>query len=80
MITDEQLDRYRVDGTMLRVIRDADPANDVRGIVVAWNDDTVMIRKRNRRVLQLKREYVYQPIDAERPEEWTMPDLPDGNE
>ena len=36
MINEEQLDRYRVDGTLLRVVRDADPKNDVKGIVVAW--------------------------------------------
>lgn len=74
MINDEQLDQYRVEGTLLRVIRDADPKNDVRGIVVAWNDDSVIIRKRNRNVVKLKRNYVYQPADAPRPEAYTLPE------
>lgn len=67
MISDEQLDEYRVAGTMLRVIRDANEANDVRGIVVAWDNEFVMIRKMNRRLLKLDRRYVYQPYDEERP-------------
>jgi RNase P/RNase MRP subunit p29 len=66
MITDEQLDRYRVEGTKLRVIRDADPANDVKGIVLAWDANTVLIRKQNRKVLQLDRGYTYQPFEQER--------------
>ncbi|MEK8130607.1 hypothetical protein WMW72_22125 [Paenibacillus filicis] len=61
MITDEQLDQYRVEGTKVRVIRDADRANDVRGIVVAWDEETVMIRRPNRRVVKLDRSYTYQP-------------------
>ncbi|MGG1556379.1 MULTISPECIES: hypothetical protein [Paenibacillus] len=76
MITDEQLDTYRVDGTLLRVIRDASPANDVRGFVVAWDDETVMIRKKNRRVVKLGRGYVYQPYEAERPPEFMLPQDP----
>ncbi|WFA17630.1 hypothetical protein ERY13_10240 [Paenibacillus mucilaginosus] len=68
MITDEELDRYRVDGTLLRVVRDADRANDVRGYVVAWDDHTVMIRKRTRRVVKLDRSYVYQPYTETRAE------------
>lgn len=62
MITDEQLDAYRIDGTLLRVVRDAEPGNDVRGFVVAWDEQTVLIRKRStRRLVKLDRRYVYQP-------------------
>lgn len=66
MIGDEQLDQYRMDGTMLRIIRDASPDNDVRGIVVAWDEEYVLIRKRNRNVVKLKRSYRYQPYTEER--------------
>jgi hypothetical protein len=67
MITDEQLDEYRIAGTLLRVVRDADPANDVKGIVVAWDADVVMIRKPNRRLVKLDRRYLYQPFAEPRP-------------
>lgn len=73
MISEEQLDQYRQDGTKLRVIRDADPNNDVKGIIVAWDDTVVMIRKGNRKLLKLDRNYVYQPVDEPRPAEWTLP-------
>ncbi|MCR8643924.1 hypothetical protein NV379_14810 [Paenibacillus sp. N1-5-1-14] len=76
MITDEILDQYRIEGTKLRVIRDADPVNDVKGIVLAWDDEFVLIRKQNRRVLKLHRGYVYQPFTDERPKEFTLPNLP----
>lgn len=66
MITDHELDQYRLDGTLLRIVRDMDPANDVQGIVVAWNDQQVMIRKRNRKVVKLDRSYIYQPFAEER--------------
>ncbi|MED4601750.1 hypothetical protein P9314_13670 [Paenibacillus validus] len=66
MISDEQLDRYRIEGTLLRIVRDADPANDVRGFVVAWDDSTVMIRKRTRRVVKLDRAYHYEPYSEPR--------------
>jgi len=66
MISEELLDQYRVNGTRVRVVRDADEANDVRGIVVAWDDNTVLIRKMNRRVVQLDRSYLYQPADEPR--------------
>jgi hypothetical protein len=66
MISEEMLDKYRIDGTKLRVVRDADPANDVKGIVLAWDDDFVLIRKQNRNVLKLDRNYLYQPFDEER--------------
>lgn len=62
MITDEQLDQYRVDGTLLRVVRDANRENDVRGFVVAWDEQSVLIRKRStKRLVKLDRRYVYQP-------------------
>jgi hypothetical protein len=67
MITDEQLDAYRINGTLLRVVRDANEINDVKGIVVAWDDQSVMIRKANRRLVKLDRRYLYQPFAEERP-------------
>jgi hypothetical protein len=71
MISEEQLDQYRVDGTLVRVVRDADRANDVRGFVVAWDDRTVMIRKRsNRHVVKLDRNYVYEPYEEPRTQLW----------
>ena len=66
MITDDQLNEFREIGTKLRVIRDADPINDVRGIVVAWDEHSVLIRKQNRKVLKLVRSYIFQPWDQER--------------
>lgn len=70
MISEEQLDQYRVEGTLLRVVRDADVKNDVKGIIVAWDDDSVMIRKQNRRIVKLDRGYLYQPFAEERPNVW----------
>jgi RNase P/RNase MRP subunit p29 len=66
MITDEQLNEYREIGTKLRVIRDIDPINDIKGIVVAWDEHSVLIRKQNRKVLKLVRSYTYQPWEQER--------------
>lgn len=72
MISDEQLDQYRKDGTLLRVVRDADRANDIRGWVVAWDEQTVLIRKRStKRLVQLDRRYLYQPYSEPR----AMPDV-----
>jgi RNase P/RNase MRP subunit p29 len=70
MITEEQLDHYRVEGTLMRVVRDADPKNDVKGIVVAWDDETVMIRKQNRHIVKLDRKHQYQPFAEERSIHW----------
>lgn len=67
MISDEQLDVYRLSGTLLRVIRDANESNDVKGIVVAWDDQSVMIRKPNRKLLKLDRQYRFQPFAEPRP-------------
>jgi hypothetical protein len=74
MISDEQLDEYRVHSTVVRVIRDADPVNDVKGVVVAWDEEQVMIRKQNRRLVKLDRSYVYQPFGDKRPDELSLPD------
>ncbi|MCC2685208.1 MAG: hypothetical protein K0R75_2107 [Paenibacillaceae bacterium] len=68
MINDEQLDQFRVNGTLLRVIRDISPENDVKGIVVAWNEREVMIRKANRKIVKLDRGYMFQPFVDPRPE------------
>ena len=66
MISDEQLNDYRVNGTKLRVVRDGLVENDVKGIVVAWDDTTVLLRKQNRKVVKLDRSYDYQLADAVR--------------
>lgn len=66
MISEEQLDQYRIEGTSIRVVRDGMEANDVLGIVVAWDADSVVIRKRSRRVVKLSRSYIYEPVNAPR--------------
>ncbi|MDP5274581.1 hypothetical protein [Chengkuizengella axinellae] len=66
MINDEQLNEYRLSGILVRVIRDRDEKNDVKGIVVAWNDESVMIRRRNRKIVKLSRDYIYQPYEDQR--------------
>ena len=68
MISDEQLDTYRIEGIKIRVVRDADPANDVRGFIVAWDDDSFLVRRPNRRVVKLSRDYFIQPASEQRPE------------
>lgn len=68
MVSDEQLNEYRLNGTKVRVIRDNSEANDVKGIVVAWNEEEMIIRKQNRRVVKLSRKYIVVPADAKRPE------------
>lgn len=68
MLTDDELDVFRRNGTKVRVMRDNSEANDVKGIVVAWNDEEMIIRKQNRRVVKLSRKYPVIPADAERPE------------
>lgn len=68
MTDDEQLNRWRLDGTRIRVIRDAMPSNDIKGIVVAWNEESVLVRKGNRKVVKLPRSYRYQPVDEPRPD------------
>lgn len=66
MISDEQLDAYRQTGERVRVVRDGIEANDVTGIVVAWDEKQVLIRRRNRRVVKLDRSYSYQPFSEPR--------------
>lgn len=65
---DDTLDRYRTEGIKLRVVRDANRKNDVRGHLVAWNDDYIMIRKSNRNVVKLSRDYFIQPSKDPRPD------------
>lgn len=59
-MNDEQLDRLREESTKIRIVRDALEQNDVVGIVVAWDDEYVLIRKQNRRVIKIKRGYPIQ--------------------
>ena len=66
VISDEQLDHYRQEGILVRVVRDILESNDVKGYVVAWDEHTVMIRKPSRRIVKLKRQYHYQPFDETR--------------
>lgn len=67
MLSDEQLNTYRVSGQEVRVVRDALESNDVIGIVVAWDEATVLLRRRNRRVVKLDRSYTIIPITEPRP-------------
>ncbi|SDK98371.1 hypothetical protein SAMN05216191_101326 [Paenibacillus jilunlii] len=62
MISDEQLDAYRISGEKIRVVRDGLESNDVKGIVLAWDESQVMIRRPNKRVVKLDRNYIYQPF------------------
>lgn len=65
-IDEETLDRYRVEGTKVRVVRDALEMNDVIGIVVAWDEHSVLIRRPNKRVVKLDRSYRIMPADEPR--------------
>lgn len=66
MVTADMLQQFRLTGARVRVRRDADPANDVMGIVVAWDEEMVLLRKANRKLVKLSREYAY---EAEKVEE-----------
>jgi RNase P/RNase MRP subunit p29 len=66
MLSDEQLNEYRVEGTKVRIVRDNIEANDVKGIVVAWNEQFIIIRKQNRKVIEVPRHYLCQPMTEER--------------
>ncbi|ALS28509.1 hypothetical protein ABEV74_08880 [Paenibacillus cisolokensis] len=66
MVSEEQLDRFRQSGETVRVVRDGIESNDVLGIVVAWDDESVVIRKPNRRVVKVSRRYIYQPASEKR--------------
>lgn len=67
MVTEEQLDAFRRSGELVRVVRDNMENNDVKGIVVAWDDESVMIRKPSKRVVKLSRTYKYIAANQERP-------------
>lgn len=60
MITDERLNELRESGERVRVVRDNLEVNDVIGIIVAWSDEQIMVRKRNRRIVKLDRNYLIQ--------------------
>jgi hypothetical protein len=66
VISEQQLDAYRVEGIQVRVVRDAIETNDIVGIVVAWDEESVVIRRPNRRVVKLSRRYVYEPASQPR--------------
>lgn len=57
MITEQQLDDYRQSGEPVRIVRDGMPANDVYGIIVAWDETNLVLRKINKRVVKLSRTY-----------------------
>ncbi|KGE16507.1 hypothetical protein [Paenibacillus wynnii] len=66
MISDEQLNEYRISGEKIRVVRDGLESNDIKGIVLAWDETQVMIRRPNRRVVKLDRNYIFQPFTEPR--------------
>ncbi|MCM3626547.1 hypothetical protein M3194_04110 [Paenibacillus glycanilyticus] len=66
MISEEQLDQFRVSGDLVRVVRDEMEVNDVVGIVVAWDDTTFVIRRKNKRVVKLSRNYRVELASSER--------------
>lgn len=66
MISDEELNALRLSGEKVRVVRDELESNDVKGIVVAWDDEQVLIRRQNRRVVKLDRHYSYQRFSEPR--------------
>ena len=63
---DNLLNKYRNEGTLIRVVRDANPENDIRGYVVAWNEKEVLIRKRNKKVMKVPLFYPIQVDDQPR--------------
>lgn len=67
MVSEQQLDAFRQSGELVRVVRDNLESNDVQGIVVAWDDEIVMLRKRSKRVVKLSRTYTYIAASEERP-------------
>ncbi|WP_025680381.1 hypothetical protein [Paenibacillus massiliensis] len=68
MISEEELDALRVAGSKVRVIRDGVKANDVVGIVLAWDDQDILIRRPNRNVARVPRTYTVQLFSEPRPE------------
>lgn len=67
MVSEQQLDAFRQSGELVRVVRDNLESNDVQGIVVAWDNEIVMLRKRSKRVVKLSRTYTYIAASEERP-------------
>lgn len=65
MVTADMLQQLRLSGARVRVCRDADPANDVLGIVVAWDEEAVLLRKANRKLVKLSREYRFEAESKE---------------
>ena len=65
-LTDETLEALRLRGERVRVVRDINPENDVVGLVVAWNEQELLIRKPNKKVVKLKRSYQIQALGQER--------------
>jgi len=63
VISEEQLEALRQSGVKVRVVRDANPQNDVRGYIVAWDDKEVLVRRPNRRVVKLSRDYTFEIMD-----------------
>lgn len=45
MISDTELDALRLSGEKVRVVRDELESNGVKGIVVAWDGEQVLIRR-----------------------------------
>ncbi|MCM3340335.1 hypothetical protein M3650_17240 [Paenibacillus sp. MER TA 81-3] len=66
MMEEQVLDLYRQEGTLVRIVRDMLKMNDIIGWVVAWDEEQVMIRKRNRRIVKLSRTYSIQPSSEPR--------------
>nr|WP_283094553.1 hypothetical protein [Paenibacillus sp. ATY16] len=60
------MDQFRQSGEKIRVVRDEMEVNDVIGIVVAWDDASVVIRRHNRRVVKLSRNYRFELASSER--------------
>ncbi|MCQ4087042.1 hypothetical protein [Saccharibacillus sp. JS10] len=80
MIDDEQLNAYRLSGEKVRVVRDGLKENDIRGIVVAWDDTHVLIRRPNRNVVKLDRNYPIQPSKEERIDIFANENLPSSDD
>mgnify|MGYP001271627395 CR=1 FL=1 len=71
MITEEQLDAFRQSGEPVRIVRDGLAANDVYGIIVAWDDTSLVLRKVNKRVVKLSRDYTLERAADDR----SVPDI-----
>ncbi|PWV90978.1 hypothetical protein DFQ01_13928 [Paenibacillus cellulosilyticus] len=76
MITEEQLDAFRQSGEPVRIVRDGLAANDVYGIIVAWDDSSLVLRKINKRVVKLSRDYTLERAADDR----SVPDILQGEE